>query len=223
MAVALLSMPNTHNLLHAKRFKPETVRLILAESLRVQQIADRWVAGVPKKVKVMEENGTLLQRLREQADVENRTISAARTGGQMMDVPDNEILALHEIPQLPDDDVVADESLASCSDDKSPDAPGYKVLVIDMFHYGDPEEEMVISGFPSMEAAREYARRRTRNSVEELRSEAKSPEELRERWFAYGEDCVVIQGDYAGGKELDYFIQHPATEAERDWESLTPS
>jgi hypothetical protein len=74
---------------------------VLGESLRVQQIADRWASGSPKKVKAMEASGTLLARLKEQADLENETISNARVGGAMSDVPDSEILALNEIPQLP--------------------------------------------------------------------------------------------------------------------------
>ncbi|HXF65631.1 MAG TPA: hypothetical protein VNK67_02885 [Burkholderiales bacterium] len=91
-----------HSLMYAKRFKPETVKAVLQESLRVQQIADRWVSGAPKKVKAMEAEGTLLQRLREQAELENQTIADAQVGGRIMDVPDSEILAMYEIPLLPD-------------------------------------------------------------------------------------------------------------------------
>lgn len=36
---------NDHSLLHAYLFKPETVKLLLREPLRVQQVADRWVSG----------------------------------------------------------------------------------------------------------------------------------------------------------------------------------
>jgi len=83
--------------------KPETVRAI--EKLlgqRAWQIADRWAAGAPEKVKEMEADGTLLERLREQAKLEAETISDARVGGAFSDVPDSEILAMHEIGPLPD-------------------------------------------------------------------------------------------------------------------------
>lgn len=92
---------NNHSLLNARRFKPETVKVLLRENLRVQKIADRWASGSPKKVKQLEASGQLLPRLKEQADLENEAISNARVGGAMSDVPDSEILALHEIPALP--------------------------------------------------------------------------------------------------------------------------
>lgn len=82
---------------------PDTVAAIEKHcSLRGWQIADRWAAGAPKKVKEMEAAGQLLPRLKEQADLENETISNARVGGAMNDTPDSEILALNEIPALPD-------------------------------------------------------------------------------------------------------------------------
>ena len=92
----------------------------------------------------------------------------------------------------------------------------YSVIVIDMFHYDD-ESEMIIRGFPTEELAREYARRRTRDSLEELRGDGISHDELRERWFIFGEDCLVVGDSYTGLSELDFFIDHPATPEERDW------
>lgn len=240
-----------HSLLVAhKVLKPATVKSLLAESLRAQLIADRWASASPKKVREMERDGTLLPRLREQANVENRTIVDARTGGAMSDVPDSEILALNDIPLLLEDehggkapdslgelegsgataynaikelarawpDILAGESTQSAEQS----VQTYSVLVIDMFHHGDPDEEITVSGFKTLDAAREYARRRTRDSLENFRAETKSLQELRDRWFAYGEDCIVIQGDYAGSSELDKFLQQPATEEERDWASLKP-
>jgi hypothetical protein len=186
-------------------------------SQRAWQIAHRWAAGAPGKVKGMEADGTLLERLREQAELEAQTIADARVGGAMSDVPDSEVLALYDIPLLPDEG----ESTPH-SDDSKTVLRTYSVLVMDMFHYMDPDEEITISGFPTLDAAREYARRRTRDSLEELCPETGSANELRELWFAYGEDCIVMNGNYAGGNELAYFIDHPAIEAERDWKSLTP-
>ena len=98
---------------------------------------------------------------------------------------------------------------------------GYSVLIIDMFHR-DPEEDYVVSGFPTFELAKEYARRRVRDSVEEHRSPGRSREELRRMWYAFGEDASVIQGEphYAGSHELDFFVEHPASPEERDWQAV---
>jgi len=94
---------STDALLNAYRFKQETLKAIFAGgSVRVRQVADRWASGSPKKVKEMEAAGTLLPRLKEQAELENSTISDARVGGAMNDTPDSEILALYDIPALPD-------------------------------------------------------------------------------------------------------------------------
>jgi hypothetical protein len=98
---------------------------------------------------------------------------------------------------------------------------GYSVLIIDMFHY-DPEEDFVIGGFPTFELAKEFARRRVRDSVEGQRSPGQTKEELRRQWFAFGEDASVLQGEphYAGSHELDFFVGHPATAEERDWQAI---
>ncbi len=49
-------------------------------------------------------------------------------------------------------------------------------------------------------------------------------------WGLFGEDCLVIGGEpsevalkYAGYSELDFFVQHPASEEERDWVGLAPA
>lgn len=100
--------------------------------------------------------------------------------------------------------------------------PGnFCVRVLDMFHYMDEEEEIEVDGFATRELAREYARRRTRDSLEEQRSPG-SAEDVRSQWYSFGEDCVVVGDGYCGAHELDFFIANPATEEERDWMSLTP-
>lgn len=94
---------------------------------------------------------------------------------------------------------------------------GYSVLIIDMTY--DREKDFVCSGFPTVELANEFARRWVRDSVEELRAANQTKEELRRMWFIFGEDATVLSGEshYAGSHELDFFIDHPATAAERDW------
>ncbi len=95
---------------------------------------------------------------------------------------------------------------------------GFSVLIIDMFHH-DPEEDYVISGFPDAGLAREFARRWVRDSVEEYRAANRTREEMRRMWYAFGEDASVlgVEPRYAGSQELDFFIDHPATDEERDW------
>lgn len=189
---------------------PETVQAALKNlSLRGWQIADRWALGAPDTVKAMEMVGTLIPSLKEQQKLEAETISDARVGGRMQDIPDSEILALQEIPSLPVPVVATDYAT-------------FTVIAIDMFHAWDRAEDLEVTGFRSLEDAREYARRRTRDSVEEMRAEVNNAEELPQRWRTFGEDCVVVGGGYVGSSELDYFISEPATPEQRDWVSLTP-
>jgi hypothetical protein len=100
----------------------------------------------------------------------------------------------------------------------------YAVAVLDMFNYMDDEGAMLVDGFPSAEIAKEYVRRRMRDSVEELRAADQSREELKELWFVFGEDSLVVGGErrdsYYGFADLDFFIDHPASTAERDWLEL---
>ncbi len=97
----------------------------------------------------------------------------------------------------------------------------YAVLIIEMSRY-DPAEDYVIGGFPTRELAKEFARRRVRDSIEELRQPGQSKAELRRLWHSFGEDASVLQCEphYAGSHELEYFIEHPATREERDWQAI---
>ena len=83
-------------------------------------------------------------------------------------------------------------------------------------------DEYIVEGFPSLEQAREYTRRFVWDSVEELRRPGMDATDLREQWFLFGEDAIVLDGDYAGSRKLDHFIAHPATKEERDWQTCRP-
>ena len=98
----------------------------------------------------------------------------------------------------------------------------YSVLVLDMAHSHDPDGERIVPGFATVEDARRYAEARTRASVEELRGRNAGTAELRTLWHLYGEDCIVIGGDYRGSASLDLYIETPADAAELDWRALTP-
>lgn len=95
------------------------------------------------------------------------------------------------------------------------------VLLIDMSRYADTESEQLVVGFVSLEEAREFARRRVWDSVEELRGgEDQTPEALRQVWFLYGTDALVLEGDYVGSLELDRFVASIASPEERDWRAM---
>lgn len=97
----------------------------------------------------------------------------------------------------------------------------YAVSIIEMSRYQDGDDGYTISGFPSFEMAREFARRWVRDSIEELRRPGTSGEELRKVWTIFGEDAVVIGDEYyAGSQEMDFFIANPATPQERDWKEV---
>lgn len=102
---------------------------------------------------------------------------------------------------------------------RSEEAGAYSVLVVDMFHHDD-EPETIVRGFPTLALATEYARRRTWDSVEALRRAAQSSTDLRRQWLLFGEDCCVIGQHYCGVSEIDYFVTHPATPEERDWQGI---
>jgi hypothetical protein len=102
------------------------------------------------------------------------------------------------------------------------DGAPYSVLVFDMAHTGLEDGEHIVPGFATLDAARLYARRRTRASVEELRKPGIAPADLRKLWYLYGEDCTVLGDDYAGASELDRFIAEPAEAEDCNWTALAP-
>ena len=92
----------------------------------------------------------------------------------------------------------------------------YTVLIIDNFQH-DPEKDWTINGFPTLELAKEFASRWTRDSIEEFRKENSSPENVRSEWLMFGEHAIAL-----GANERvhdNYFIM-PATAEERDWKEI---
>lgn len=106
-----------------------------------------------------------------------------------------------------------------------PSDQSYDVLVIDNGHVPDEGASHLVGGFASWEAAVEYARRRTRDSVEEFRRQDQAAEQLRAEFLHFGESCSVNGMDdrhYRARDELDYFVANPATDEQRDWGSIGP-
>ncbi|MFC7477820.1 hypothetical protein ACFQS7_25950 [Dankookia sp. GCM10030260] len=86
---------------------------------------------------------------------------------------------------------------------------------------GDPEEEWLVTGFASAEAAQEYARRFVRAQVEDLRREAKSPAELAEMYDRWGEYAETPGFDRAAW--VSHCIAHPAArKQDTDYAVLEP-
>jgi hypothetical protein len=61
-------------------------------------------------------------------------------------------------------------------------------------------------------------------SLEELRKPDQKREELRYMWYQFGESAQVVGGwpdtTYFASSEIDYFIDNPASEEERNWVEL---
>jgi hypothetical protein len=97
----------------------------------------------------------------------------------------------------------------------------YGVRVIDNFHRHDPDEWFEISGFATVAAAREYAIRRVRSSMEQFRKPDTTPDELRRAWASMGEE-VIVEGESIGAEHMERFIAEPPQPGECDYLSLEP-
>ncbi len=97
----------------------------------------------------------------------------------------------------------------------------YSVFVCDLFHASQPDHEIEVPGFPTREVAIAYARRRLRASIEENR--AATPEETREKWRIFGEDCRVVGPEgvvYLASAEAQRYFSHPSSPQDCDYLGL---
>ena len=91
----------------------------------------------------------------------------------------------------------------------------------DYADFGDAEEEWTVEGFPSPEAAAEYARRFVRAQIEDLRAEAGTAEELKDMYFRFGEYAFAAGLDHAAW--VAHCIGTPAgRKAEVDYAAAEP-
>ena len=102
---------------------------------------------------------------------------------------------------------------------------GWRVRILDLS--GGAEDNIVeeIRGFPTLMQANAFARAYVRDSVEHCREPGLTEREVLDRWFAFGEDVVVLEAAESGwtsGAELAAFAATPARAAERDWRALDP-
>ena len=101
-------------------------------------------------------------------------------------------------------------------------ARSYSVLVLDMREYRTDEWTELITGFASIEVATEYATRRIRASIEDIRETHSNPVDIRRVWFEFGDDCVVIGGNYRGSAHLSTYIENVAVGEECAYWALEP-
>lgn len=106
-------------------------------------------------------------------------------------------------------------------------AETFSVGVVNMCDFPGDHCMTFVDGFASAAAAVEYARRRTRDSVEELRRSGQSRDELARAWSTFGESCFAHRGSaaqafYAAHEDLAWFIDHPASPHERNWTAIDP-
>ena len=94
----------------------------------------------------------------------------------------------------------------------------WDVIVFNRFHHGEPDGEFLIEGFAGRELAREYACRRVRDSIEELRTSGQSEKEILRLWNAYGENACV-EGDDGYPNAIDTWLREIATAEQRDWQA----
>jgi len=95
----------------------------------------------------------------------------------------------------------------------------YIVLIIDNF-YLDPEHDMVIEGFPTVDLAIEYARCIVRSSIEHHRKPKQTNEELKQLWHLFGESALVLKQKYRGSDELNFFINNPVKDDKLDCKKI---
>jgi len=110
------------------------------------------------------------------------------------------------------------------SDLFAPDG-GWRVRILDLS--GGAEDNIVeeIRGFPTLMQANAFARAYVRDSIEHCREPGLSDRDVLDRWFAFGEDAVVLDAAeqaWQSATELHDFAARPAGASDRDWRSLDP-
>jgi hypothetical protein len=89
----------------------------------------------------------------------------------------------------------------------------------DFFNYMKPDDEWVVDGFQTAEAAREYARRFIRARLERMRQA--DAEETLSQYYAFGEYASAIDLDTR--EWVQWCIANPATRPEHtDYAALDP-
>jgi hypothetical protein len=105
-------------------------------------------------------------------------------------------------------------------------AAGIEVRIMDLSGGNGSEPVEVVRGFTSLAHANAFARRRVRDSVEVCRAPGMSPQQVRDAWFAFGEDAEVTgaaEGAWQSASEIaDFAARAPRDAEDRNWRVLDP-
>jgi hypothetical protein len=105
-------------------------------------------------------------------------------------------------------------------------ADDIEVRIRDLSGASGSEPSEIVRGFSSLAHANAFARRYVRDSVERCRVPGMTPAQLRDAWFAFGEDAEVEgagEGAWQSATELAAFVAARCRDAEeRNWRVLDP-
>lgn len=93
----------------------------------------------------------------------------------------------------------------------------YDVMMLESssFSHMDESDTWWIRGFPTLTLATEFARRWVRSCVEEARRDLNDPQ----AWRQCGE-LALVPGHYDPREDIEFFIEHPATPEEVNWQAI---
>jgi len=104
---------------------------------------------------------------------------------------------------------------------------GWKVRIIDLAGAEVDEDDVVevVSGFPTLMQATEFARRYVRDSLERCRAPGAKGQSVIDLWRAFGEDAYVVdagEGAWRAQADLEAFAATRARGEDRNWRALDP-
>lgn len=98
----------------------------------------------------------------------------------------------------------------------------FSVLCGDFAHEHDPDDQWIVEGFRSMEAAQEFARRFVRDQIEGLREEYADAATLSGAYFTFGEYARTPGFDLQAW--VAHCIANPATrQSDTDYQAIDPT
>ncbi len=98
----------------------------------------------------------------------------------------------------------------------------HAVLCGDLAHEHDPDDQWVVEGFRTAEAAREFARRFVRDQIEGLRVEYADAQALKGAYLTFGEYADTPGFDLH--EWVDFCVTTPASRrSDTDYQALDPS
>jgi hypothetical protein len=103
------------------------------------------------------------------------------------------------------------------------DSSTYFVVITDNFNFALPSANTLITGFPDLDSAILYAKLRTYQKVHALADEASSMDDLKRRWFLFGEDALTAGFPFDGRMHVvsfalnSLFLEAPVYQPTLSW------